>query len=161
MFHFRGHWFPESFCKLNPSMPFCWIPDLCTLSPLGYFILTEVGTFSLSPQAGWVRTFSYPQFNQVKTSESPGLAHTSCDIWTHPAPSLCILSPSRPCPKRLVWSAASGCLASWHWEVPSEPHFLSGFPEYANLLHCCQSGNLKCKFQLLHFRPAKGFIFTG
>lgn len=76
----------------------------------------------------------------------------------HPVPSLCFLSPSRPCPNHL--ECCSGCPPQSTVWVPGEPPaFWAAFPDYANLSHCCQSGNLKCKFQLLHSMPAKGFVF--
>lgn len=146
----------QSLCTLSPSMLF-WIPHLCTLYFHGYFSPAEAGSFSLPLQAGAGLEVFYSQFNQVKTSESPGWSTLplTCDkCTTVQSTTLTPLSqPSRVSSQAVLSQHCTNSLGILpQSELPSRL--------YTFLSHCCPSGNLKCKFQLLHFTPAKCFIFT-
>lgn len=116
-----------------------WTLDLCILN-----------SFSRPPQAGAVLEHFVLKSHQVKTPESLGWSTRppTCDERTA-AHSTTL----QPCPN--VPSAVSALTPEGH------PSFWAPSPILKALLsQCYQSGNLKCKFQLLHFTPAKRFIFT-
>lgn len=102
-------------------------------------------SFSRPPQAGArLDHFVLKSHHQVKTPESLSWSTRPPMCDEHTAAHSTTL---QPCPN--IPSAVSALTPE------GLPSFWAPSPIYALLSQTCQSGNLKCKFQLLHFTPAK------